>query len=322
MAFTMIFSGCNFKKENASSTSSIKEPASSFVFSSEVSTALRASSTPSAVSSAFVDNSPIIENDSTGIPDKVFYKAILSALGKALNEKFTQNEALKLTFFAYGQEFYKEKITNIIGVGYLKNVSFLHLANNEITDLSPVLSLKNLKNLNLSHNSIEDISSLSKLTGVDVLNLAYNNILDVSPLSNIKNLKELDLWYNSITDISPLLNLTTLNILNLESNYLNMGDENTVKNISSLKNRIKYFSLGVQGAKKSEIRKTPYYLFIGKQQALDENRNVYYTKATLDGSEIELNKLYVLKEPKQYQIFLWDNKGTQYGIALTIQKTN
>lgn len=324
LAFILIFSGCNVKKENTSSISSIDVSSfvSSSVSSAETSSAINVSSV-SPVSSATVDNSPIIENDSTGIPDKTFYTAILSALGKAPTEKFTQNEALKITFFSFGQEFYKEKIQKIDGIGCLKNVTFLHLANNEIVDPSPVLSLKKLKNLNLSHNSIKDISSLSGLSGVEILNLAYNNISDVFALSNLKGLKELGLWYNNIADISPLLNCTSLNLLSLENNYLNMSDEKTINNVSILKNKIKYFAFGVQGVKLGETRKTPYYLYISKQQTLDKEQNIYYTKATLNGTEIELNKLYEITEPKNYQLYLWDsNKSTRYTINFILEKSN
>lgn len=315
-----VLSSCTIKKEDTSSLSSIKDT-SSFVLSSEISSATSVSSTPP-VSSAIPDNSPIVENNSAGIPDKVLYQSVLTALGKKADEKFTQNEALTITFLSYGQEFYKEKIITIDGIWFLKNVNFLALSNNEIVDPSPVLALKKLKNLNLSYNKIEDVSSLSKLNGVEILNLAYNKIKDISPLSSANGLKELDLWYNSIADVSSLLALTSLNLLNLESNLLNMEQEKTVGAVNSLKTKVKYFSLGVQGVQKGETRKTPYTLYIGKQQTLNANQNTYYTKATLNGAEIELDKLYTLTEPKNYQLMLWDNKQTRYGIAFVLEKTN
>jgi len=98
LIFAFVLSGCTIKKETPSSLSSIA--VSSSVSSADVSSAISVSSV-SPVSSTTLDNSPIIENDSSGIPDKVFYGAILSTLGKAPTEKFTQNEALKITFFSF-----------------------------------------------------------------------------------------------------------------------------------------------------------------------------------------------------------------------------
>lgn len=320
---TFLFSsGCSNKKDITSSSSNVSEVSEATIQSSSIIPAEVSSqytdSSASSVSQSIPkpDTSPVINNDSFGIPDPVLYKAILSALNKQPGMKLTQNEALTLSFLNYG--FHTEKIKDISGIGYLKNLTFLHLAENEITDFSPVLDLKKLKSLNLSGNKISDITAASYLTGLDVLNLAYNTISDVSPLSNLKNLKELGLWYNKIKNITPLLGLTNLSMLSLEGNSLNMSESVTVNAVNILKERIKYFALGLQGLDKSR-KYSEVNLYIGKQQTLDSFSNITYTTVTLNGTPMELEKFYHIEEPGSYTLYLVDNLKTEYQFKFTIE---
>ncbi len=318
--FASILSGCNIISKKASQSSWNFQSSKNFsVFSSSsINSSISSSSNiSSTMLSSAADNSPIIKNDTSGIPDALLYKAILKALDKVQDEEFTQNEALSLTFLSYG--FNTEKIKDIKGIEKLKNLSFLHLAGNEITDISPIVNLKKLKSLNLDNNKISDISVAKEFTGLEIIYFSYNKISDISPLSNLNNLKELYLWYNSIEDISPLLNLKNLNSLNIESNLINMSDQKTIDAINNLKSKINRFGIGLQGVKNTQLQYySPVHLYIGKQQTLNEQENIFYVKATLNDQEIELDKYYELKETKKYKLEMWDNLKTYYSVTFKI----
>lgn len=224
--------------DNTSSADLQSTPASSAAFLTSSETANNV-----AAASSKPDNSPIIKNDAAGIPDEVLYKVILAELNKKPDGAFTENEAESIVFLSYG--FQKDKIKDITGIDKLKNLTALHITDNEITDFTPVLNLKKLKTLNLSSNKISDISAAAQLKWLVTINFSYNIISGLTPLADLQNLKELNLWHNNIKDVTPLTNLKNLEVLNLESNYLNMSDNTTINNVNLLRNKIKYFSLGL-----------------------------------------------------------------------------
>ena len=308
----LIFScACNKKSEEAIS-SDISDSSSGLEQESSINSEISSSSAASVP-----DTSPVISNDDSGIPDTVLYTAILSELGKQPGEKFTQNEALTVTFLNYGFE--SEKIKSITGIGYLKNLTFLHLAAGEITDITPALSLKKLKTLSLPTNKISDISAASAFTGLDTLNLAYNSITDISPLKSLTNLSELDLWYNLITDISPILNLTKLSTLSLEHNMLDMSSPSNISNVNTLKARIKYFALGIQGLNYQQSNFSEVNLYIDEQQTLDDFSNITYVSAYKNGTELKLNTFYKINEIGSYTLKLADSMKTDcYNISFNI----
>lgn len=315
-----IFFGCVNKTNNIlnSSVNTGSSNISSLIIQSSSIPEILSSQVSSAVLPQ-VDNSPIIKNDASGIPDAILYKAILKALDKGQDQDFTENEALSLTFFNYG--FTAEKIKDIKGIDKLKNLTFLHLAGNEITDISPIVNLKKLKYLNLDNNKITDISKAQYFTSLETVYFSYNSIANISPLSKLISLKELYLWYNEIYDVSPLLNLKNLNSLNIESNLINMSDQKTIDTINTLKSKIKQFCIGLQGVKNTKNKYiSPVHLYIGKQQTFNEEENIVYVKAVLNDIEIETDKYYELKEAKTYKLEMWDNmgKGTHYSFIFTI----
>ena len=304
---------------SSNSISQISSSSSSVITSQNSNSASNISS--SATSTAVSDNSAIIKNDDSGIPDPVLYQTILSELNKSPTSQFTQNEALSLEILTKGELFEKTadvKIKDLKGIGYLGNLNSLYLPGNEITDISPVLSLKKLTTLDLSTNQISDISAASGLVGLETLNLAYNNITDISALSNLTNLSELDLWYNSIKDITPLLSLTKLSTLSLESNLLDMSDQKTIDSVNTLKARIKYFAMGLQGLQHNNDVSSSVSLYISKQQTYDSFSNITYNKVLLNNKPIETNQLYSITEPGSYILQLWDSNNLFYQFTFKI----
>ena len=188
------------------------------------------------------------END-VNIPDANLRAVIADSLGKARDEAITREEMATLTHL----EAQEANISDLIGLEFATNMTYLWLTGNPITDLSPLCDLTNLTDLVLFANAITDISSLSNLTNLIHLNLGSNNISDISALSNLTNLDFLaitskEISNNAITDISALSNLTNLTALALPYNkisdisvlsdltnltYLDVG-YNEISNISAL----------------------------------------------------------------------------------------
>ena len=161
------------------------------------------------------------END-VNIPDANLRAVIADSLGKARDEAITRAEMATLTHL----EAQDANISDLTGLQFATNLTYLWLTGNPISDLSALCDLTKLRELILFGNAITDISTLANLQNVGHLNLGGNNISDISALANLINLESLDLGSNSISDISALSNLTNLT-------YLNLSD-NTISDISPL----------------------------------------------------------------------------------------
>lgn len=135
---------------------------------------------------------------------------------------------------------FQQKIKDLTGIEYCKNLKRLIISNNYITDLSPLTLLKNLEELWINGNNIKnldalkgiklkalsissnicDITSLKHLSSLKYLNLSHCKLSDISPLKDLINLEELNLNNNQITDISPLKNHINLKSLSLMNNHV------------------------------------------------------------------------------------------------------
>ena len=111
------------------------------------------------------------------------------------------------------------QITNLSGLEYATNLSYLALGGNEVTDLTPIAGLTKLRLLSLWGSPITDLSPLAALTGLTDLYLGYcGTMSDIAPIANLTNLTFLQLSGNRIVDISPLEHLTNLRELQLQDN--------------------------------------------------------------------------------------------------------
>ena len=162
------------------------------------------------------------------IPDANLRAAIAAELGKASDATITKGEMtilLRLEVNFAG-------ISDLTGLEFATNLTWVQLVGNSITDISALSSLTNLTWVQLVENSITDISALSSLTNLDFLNLNGNEITDISALSGLTNLTGLSLNGNEITDISALSGLTNLTWLSLRSN--NISDVSALAGLARL----------------------------------------------------------------------------------------
>ena len=73
-------------------------------------------------------------------------------------------------------------ISDLTGLEYCTNVTFLDLDDNNIADLTPLANLDNLEFLYLENNDITNITPLAGLFYLNQVTLFSNQVWDISPL--------------------------------------------------------------------------------------------------------------------------------------------
>jgi len=150
------------------------------------------------------------------IPDPNLETALREALNKPTGA-ITNSDLASLTSFAATYR----NISDLTGLQYCINLTWLDLSNNQINNLSPLSELENLIFLALWHNQVDGVASLSKLISLRELYLGG----DANRAGNLTNLEHLSLWRNQVTDISPLNGLTNLKELYLGGGGNHVGDD-------------------------------------------------------------------------------------------------
>ena len=162
------------------------------------------------------------------VPDPNLRAAIESALGIASGGAITVEQMATLTTL----EAHDSIISNLTGLEYAANLSYLVLSRNNISDISALTGLTNLTILDLHGNSITDISALAGLTNLTSLTLGGTNISDISPVAGLTNLTRLYLEGTNISDISALAGLTSLT--SLEFYDTNISDISPLAGLTNL----------------------------------------------------------------------------------------
>lgn len=124
-------------------------------------------------------------SDVIQFPDSDLKVALLRQLGKSPNDEISIAEAENAP---QTLDLSQASISNLEGIQYFKNVTFLKLHENNIQDLTPLSNLTKLKILLLNDNLIEDIGPLANLKNVTLLNLNNNQVTNLQPLQNIPTL--------------------------------------------------------------------------------------------------------------------------------------
>ena len=189
----------------------------------------------------------VTDNDAVvNIPDASLRGKVEAALDKSGGEAITRAEMATLdTLIAQPR-----RISDLTGLEYATNLTYLYLGGNDISDISHLSSLTRLTVLWLQSNDISDISGLSGSTSLTELYLGDNDISDISHLSSLTRLTHLELYNNDVSDISGLSGSTSLTELHLGGNdisdisglsgstnltWLHLG-RNDISDISALSN--------------------------------------------------------------------------------------
>lgn len=101
-----------------------------------------------------------------------------------------------------------EKIADLTGLEYFKNVTKLSLSNQNISSLEKIALLTKLEDLNVSNNKISDVTSLKDLSALKNLNVSNNTISDVTSLQGLSKLEKLDVSNNAINDATVFSQFT------------------------------------------------------------------------------------------------------------------
>ena len=210
----------------------------------------------------------VIPNDETGIPDKVLYHSILSALDKKDNETFTRQEAATVDWvsvYLYNKQTCQSLkgigclvnlrqldlwgISYIDGIEELKNLTALDLSYTHISSAKswkPLAELKSLEHLTIDNCKLNSLkgTGIGGLTNLKTLRASECGLKKVDELKNLKKLETLYLDDNRLTNIRALKGLTNLKILGLIGNRLD-----DVKEVKRFK-KLEKLSLGRNGLKK------------------------------------------------------------------------
>ena len=122
------------------------------------------------------------------IPDANLRAAIETALGKASDVPITRAEMATFDSLAASDA----DITDLTGLEYAVNLTWLDLASNDITNVSVLVSLTNLTHLILSSNNITDLAGLVANTGLDTgdtVDVTDNPLNVTSQITHIPSLK-------------------------------------------------------------------------------------------------------------------------------------
>ena len=169
------------------------------------------------------------------IPDANLRHVVRAELGLTTEIPLTQRMMLHLT----GLDASKRGISDITGLEYATNMTWLALTGNRISDLTPISGLLSLEGLWIPGNPVSELSPLSRLVNLRELDLGDCKISRVDALATLTKLEKLILHYNRITDITPLGNLTNLSELWLTSNL--------IQDITPLANLTQLRALRIQG---------------------------------------------------------------------------
>lgn len=252
---------------------------------------------------------PIL-NDESGIPDEFFYKSLLAQYDYNKDGILTIDEA-EITKSISILNNDKDKIEDIQGIQYFKNIYCLTLYNNDISDISELTDmnlifldlwsnkistidfLKNmpLRELDLSDNMINDINALE---GMELrrLNLSKNQIEDISALKGMTSLRSLDLDNNKIKDISVLSGINPYS-LNLSNNLIT--DISPLKGMTTEVLDVSYNSISDIGV----LADMPLrYIYLNNNEISDISPLSDISSSAIDEIDLRYNKITDLSSIK------------------------
>lgn len=169
-------------------------------------------------------------SDVIQFPDSDLKVALLRQLGKSPNDEISIAEAENAP---QTLDLSQASISNLEGIQYFKNVTFLKLHENNIQDLTPLSNLTKLKILLLNDNLIEDIGPLANLKNVTLLNLNNNQVTNLQMLKNIPHMHYLYISHNKVNDITPLDHFKELDFFDYSFNQI--SDISSINNLTELR---------------------------------------------------------------------------------------
>lgn len=176
------------------------------------------------------------------IPDENLKRAIREKLGVSV---ITDKNILNLTQLDVSKKENtpdSEKILDITGINYAKNLQIIDLSYNQIKSIDPAIfkDLTNLVSLSLDFNHLTtlDTTTFKGLTSLQDLHLSSNQLINLEPtiFEGLISLNKIDLYGNKLTNINPLTfkDLINLQALRISNNQLTSLDPVTFNGLTNL----------------------------------------------------------------------------------------
>lgn len=123
-------------------------------------------------------------------------------------------------------------ITQLNGIEYFNNLTYLNLNNHLIVNINQLSKLTKLERLLLERNKITNIIPIANLTNLNLLYLNNNSINDITPIKGLINLTTIQLNNNLISDLRAFNDLTKVTSLVLNNN--NITSTKGLQNLKSV----------------------------------------------------------------------------------------
>ena len=172
----------------------------------------------------------VIENNESGIPDKVLYQNILKVLGKQSTDTFTEQEASSVEELEI-VDYKKIPMESLKGIGYLTNLETLKIQDQwQLSSLEGLDGrLKKLDALNVSYSGITSIKEVANLPSLVYLTFDGDKIRSLDGIQGLKNLRYLMVYDNCLTSLKGIES-----VVNLEEFYAYGNQLTSLKGIENL----------------------------------------------------------------------------------------
>ena len=201
----------------------------------------------------------VIENNESGIPDKVLYQNILKVLGKQSTDTFTEQEASSVEELEIVD--YKKIPTNLETLkiqdqwqlsslegldGRLKKLDALNVSYSGITSIKEVANLPSLVYLTFDGDKIRSLDGIQGLKNLRYLMVYDNCLTSLKGIESVVNLEEFYAYGNQLTSLKGIENLTKLKKLEVGKNRL--------KNLKGIEKLTNLEELGVSENRLTDIK--------------------------------------------------------------------
>lgn len=119
-------------------------------------------------------------------------------------------------------------IASLEGIGSLKYLQILDLADNQIQDLSPLAALTRLTFLELGGNRVSDLTPLDAMLQLEYLGLLGNVVRDITPVLDLPYMASLDLSGNPLDAQSSGPGLSALRARGVQVDYVEYVQTDTL----------------------------------------------------------------------------------------------
>lgn len=153
---------------------------------------------------------PLIDPDEetfeVNVPDPTLRSCIFSTLGipeetAIVNKVLQQLQTVPCIGYNVPED---QKIKDLTGLEYARNLSWLRIPHHAVEDLSPLSGLTKLHSIDISHNQVRSLAPLAKVTSLQSITADNNKIRTIDSLTELTDLQTLSVNNNRLTSLKGL----------------------------------------------------------------------------------------------------------------------